>query len=264
MSQRFPYRRSATSDSSLPTPPVAIVARRLALHSTLDDAATAALEPLLGRPTQFQPRALIAEAGDVADLITIVHDGFACRTSVLPDGRRQIHSLFLPGDTADAEAPLLRLRLDNVEALSRCSVWLVPKTRLADLVRTQPRLAAAFAREAAIAAQVAREWVVNIGQRTALERVAHLICEMHARLGAIGRVSDETFLQPLTQQEIADAQGLSAVHVNRVLQELRAERLIQTEGRSLTVLDLQRLQQLAMFDPLYLHLRTEASNDSPM
>ena len=237
------------------TDSTAIVRRRLSLHTRIGPDAADDLERLLGRPTRFAAGSLIAEAGDMTDLVTVVREGFAGRTGILPDGRRQIHSLMVPGDTADAEAPLLGARPDNIEALSDCSVWLAPKSRLAGLIAVKDELAEAFVREAAIAAQVAREWVVNVGRRTAVERVAHLICELHARLDAVGLVQASGFVQPLTQQHIADAQGISTVHANRVMQELRAMGLIRTDKRRLTVLNLERLQNVAMFDPLYLHLK---------
>lgn len=239
--------------------PAANVARRLGLHSRLSAQAGAALDRLLGRSTRFEARAVIAESGEDADLVTIVEDGFVCRMNLLPDGRRQIHSLFLPGDTVDAETPLLGVRPDNVEALTDCSVWLVPQARLAGLLQTQPELAKAFARESAIGAQVAREWVVNIGQRTALERIAHLICELYARMDAVGLVTNGAFVLPLTQRDIADAQGLSAVHVNRVLQDLRRKGLIRADRRRLAVLDWGQLQRLALFDGRYLHLSQVAA-----
>lgn len=244
---------------SAPVGAAAIVARRLGLHSRLPPEACAELERLLGRPVKFEAGALIAEAGDNADLVTVIQTGVACRMNLLPDGRRQIHALMIPGDTADAEAPLLAVRPDNIEALTACAVWLTPKSRFASLLGAQSQLVEAFAREAAIAAQVAREWVVNIGRRSATERIAHLICELYSRSEAVGLVEDGGFLLPLTQQDIADAQGVSAVHVNRVLQELRARRLIRTERRWLIVLDLPKLQALAMFNPLYLHIEGRAA-----
>jgi CRP-like cAMP-binding protein len=239
--------------------PTEIVARRLGLHSAVDPQAEAALETLLGTPMSFEAGALIAKAGDGADPMTVMREGFACRMSLLPDGRRQIHSVFLPGDTVDAETPLLAVRPDNIEALTPCSAWLVPKSRQAPLLRSHPALAEAFAREGAIAAQVAREWVVNVGRRTALERIAHLICELHARLDAVGLVTHDSFVQPMTQPEIADAQGLSTVHVNRVMQQLRGQGLIRTDRQRLFILDIRRLQDLALFDPLYLQLLSTAA-----
>lgn len=236
-----------------------IVVRRLALHSALGPDARAALVQFLGRPTSFESGALLARAGDVANLVTIVHDGVICRMSLLADGRRQIHSLMIPGDIVDVEAPLLGVRSDNIEALTRCTVWLAPKGRLTALHVTRADLIKALAREAAISAQVAREWLVNIGRRSSLERVAHLLCELYARLEAVGLAGDGVFLQPLTQQDISDAEGMTAIHANRMLKELKSRGLIKVDAQQVIILDLHRLQELAFFDPRYLYLnRTSA------
>lgn len=235
-----------------------IVARRLSTHSrpgpTLE-----VLDQLLGHPADFEPRALIAQVGDTARDITVIREGWACRMTLLPNGRRQIHAILLPGDTADAEASLLEARPDSIEALSRCSVWSVPHQRLALLAGEHPELVRAFAREVAIAANVARAWVANIGQRDATQRIAHFICELQARLSAVGAADPSGFVLGATQADIADAQGLTTVHVNRVLQDLRARDLIRLERRRLTIMDQARLEGLALFDPLYLHLGAVAA-----
>ena len=244
--------------SRLNDPPIAaasaIVARRLRRHSVVGERAVQALHSVLGVPVKFAAGVLVAQTGDAPDLMTIVQKGVAGRSSILPNGRRQIHSLFLPGETADAEIALFDVRPDNLEILTPCTLWLAPMKRMAALLRSEPELTEAFAREAAIASQVAREWVVSLGQRTALQRIAHLICELDARFGALGLVEADTFIQPLTQQTLADAQGLSTVHVNRVLQDLRDRNLICVERRRLTILDRDRLQRLALFDGRYLYL----------
>jgi CRP-like cAMP-binding protein len=239
------------------------LAKKLSLHTALAPDVVAELDRLVGQSIQYPAGASIAKVGDEADVVTVVQEGFVCRTNVLEDGRRQIHSLFLPGDTADGETPLLGNRVDNLDTLSRCSVWLIPKARFFEVVQSQPQLAEAFVREAAIAAQIAREWVVNIGRRTALERIAHLFCELHARMAALGMTSEQGFVLPLTQHDIADAQGLSAVHVNRVLQDLRARGLIRTERQRLVILDHPRLCKLAVGDFTYLHL-PKMAEDSPL
>lgn len=229
------------------------MARRLAAHSLLGPSLNV-LDELLGQAVDFDPRALIAEAGDAPRDITVIRQGWACRMTLLPNGRRQIQAVLLPGDTADAEASLLEARPDNIEALSRCSVWSVPHQRLARLAVDHPELVSAFAREVAIGANVARAWVVNIGQRDATQRIAHFLCELQARLSAVGAADPNGFMLGATQADIADAQGLTTVHVNRVLQNLRARGLIRLERRRLTIVDQARLEGLALFDPLYLSL----------
>jgi len=235
----------------------AIVAAKLSLHSPLGPVEVEALKGFLGRPQAFADRAVIAQAGDRADMVTVLGRGLACRMTVLPNGRRQIQSLLLPGDIVDAEASLLLRRSDNIEALTVCSAWLAPKSRLAALPAAAPLLAEAFAREAAINAEIARQWVVNIGGRSARERVAHFLCELTRRMDALGLAVRGYYPLPLTQQDIGDAVALSAVHVNRILQALRSEGLIQTSSRALKILDAERLCDVAAFDDTYLHLQAD-------
>lgn len=240
--------------ADLPLADPAVVAAKLSLHSALGPAEIDAIRDFLGRPQGYAAGALVAQAGDPADMVTVLGRGIACRMTLLPSGRRQIQALLLPGDTVDAEASLLLRRSDNIEALTACSAWLIPKSRLAALPASVPALAAAFLREGALNAEIARQWVVNIGGRTARERVAHLLCELSTRMDAVGLAIRGAYPLPLTQQDIGDALGLSSVHVNRVLQSLRGEGLIQTDGRTLKILDRERLCATAFFDERYLHL----------
>lgn len=236
-----------------------VVARKLALHSRLTEVARAALGPFLGHAGDFARGQLIVQAGDAPDLISIVKSGVACRMTMLPNGARQIHAILLPGDAADVEASLLARRSDSIQALSTCSIWLVPISRFASLPRTDQSLAEAFLREATVNAEIAREWIVNLGRRSAEQRIAHLICELCARMDAMGVGSGGLYPFTLTQVDIADAQGLTSVHVNRVIQMLKATGLITLKARTLTVLDRERLERLGLFDPTFLHLRRPAA-----
>ena len=123
-----------------------------------------------------------------------------------------------------------------------------------DLCQRFPRITAAFWRETLIDAAIFREWMVGIGRRKAPSRIAHLLCEMYVRLDSIGMAENWTVTLPITQEELGDALGLSAVHTNRALQELRGQDLIVFERSKLTILDWQRLVQVGEFDPTYLHL----------
>lgn len=237
-------------------PAPAVVARKLALHSHLTETARQTLGPFLGQASEFARGSLVMQAGGPANLISIVGEGVACRMSLLPNGARQIHAILLPGDAADVEASLLERRTDSIQALSPCSIWLVPSSRLAALPRIQDGLAEAFLREATVNAEIAREWIVNLGRRTADQRIAHLLCELCTRMDVMGVGRDGVYPFVFTQLDIADAQGLSPVHVNRVMQQLRAAGLIALKSRSLEVLNRQGLERLGFFDPRFLHLRS--------
>jgi CRP-like cAMP-binding protein len=242
------------------TTPADALAAKIGLHTALGDEELAALRTLLTRPFSVAAGESLAAAGDPLDVCTIVIEGLICRTKALPDGRRQILSLLVPGDLVDAEAIVLRRRDDELEAVSASTVAVVPQQRLAAVGQQHPRLREAFLREALIEAAIAREWVRNIGRRNAKEALAHLLCELHQRLDGVGRVFDGRFQFPLQQQQLADALGLSTVHLNRVFRELRGEGLIALERRWLTLTDIAALRRLAHFDPSYLHFaRSEAA-----
>ncbi|HEV7251961.1 MAG TPA: Crp/Fnr family transcriptional regulator [Mesorhizobium sp.] len=186
----------------------------------------------------------------------VLASGLAAAYKLLPDGKRQIVGFLLPGDFVDLEAYVSETMDYSVTALSSCSLAVIPHAVLRRLSADHPSIALALWRETLLNAAIHREWVVNVGQRMASERLAHLICEMSARLESRGLARDEdegkSFTWPVTQADIADATGMSTVHVNRTIQELRARELIRFRQQEVTVLDWPGLQNLAGFDPDYL------------
>jgi CRP-like cAMP-binding protein len=128
-----------------------------------------------------------------------------------------------------------------------------------DLIRRCPRIGDAFWRDTLIDAAVFREWILGLGRREAYGRIAHLLCELYVRLRSVGLTNGHAYELPLTQAELGDALGISTVHVNRILQDLRGEGLITLQAGSLTVLDWEGLKAAGEFDPAYLHLRKEAA-----
>jgi CRP-like cAMP-binding protein len=122
-----------------------------------------------------------------------------------------------------------------------------------ELLAASPKLASVFWRETIIEATILREWLCNVAARDALASIAHFICEIASRLQAVGLVADGSFHLPLTQQDLANASGISVVHVNRTLQELRKRRLIRWENRTVTLLNPEELKRIAQFEPDYLH-----------
>jgi CRP-like cAMP-binding protein len=190
----------------------------------------------------------------------LIIEGFACRYKVLPGGKRQIFSFHTPGDIPDLQSLHLQVMDHSLGTLVRSKVGFIPHETVQEFIRAHPRIGDIFWRDTLIDAAIFREWVANIGRREAYERIAHLFCELFMRLRAIGLNDGNSFPMPITQSELADATGLSTVHVNRTMQDLRASGLIKTTKKGVvTILDWEALQKAAEFDPTYLHLQKRAA-----
>ena len=140
-------------------------------------------------------------------------------------------------------------------SLVASKVGFVEHEDLRRLMRAHPRIRDAFWRDTLIDSAIFREWLVGVGRRSAYARIAHLFCEMFVRMQAVGLAEGNSVRLPITQSTVGDALGVSTVHVNRVLQELRAHQLIRWERSLLTILDWHGLQRAGEYDPTYLHLR---------
>ncbi|MEE7475937.1 Crp/Fnr family transcriptional regulator [Methylobacterium hispanicum] len=201
----------------------------------------------------------IIQEGDRPETVNLFLDGWACRYKQLEDGRRQIVAFFVPGDLCDIHIYVLREMDHAIAAITPVRLATVPREILLDTMDRHPRITRALWWESLVNAAIQREWTVNIGRRTALERLAHLFCELFLRLRAVGLAEGSTCPFPLTQLELADATGLTNVHVNRTLKEMRNAGLILLKSRQLTVPDLAALQKAALFNPNYLHLEREGA-----
>ena len=206
-------------------------------------------------PRMIEPRADIVEEGEDPRAVNVVMSGWACRYRQFEDGRRQIISILLPGDCCDPHIFLLDRRDHAIGALTQVSIGRIPGTAMTELISRNPALDLAFHREALASTAIQREWTVSLGRRSGVERLAHLFCELHARLAAVGLADGTSCPMPLTQPDLADALGQTTVHINRTLQDVRAARLLSLKSRRLTLLDPEGLRRLAKFDPSYLHLR---------
>lgn len=183
----------------------------------------------------------------------VLLDGMTFRYRLTPEGKRQILSFHVPGDVFDAQSFLLAEMDHSVATLTPCRLAVLPHRAVRELTETHPGIARALWKATLVDAAIAREWMVSLGRRDAQQALAHLLCELVARLDAVGRAPQRSIELPLTQTEIGDALGLSNVHVNRTIRELREARLIALQGRRLVVLDWERLKAVAAFNPRYLH-----------
>lgn len=202
---------------------------------------------------QFPPRSVIIAQGERPDHVNLVLEGWACRYQTLPDGARQITAFLLPGDFCDAHITLFNAMDHNISALSTCHVARIDRQMMAALL-DRPAIARALWWASLVDEAVLRAWIVNLGRRDAFDRIGHLICEVHARLCNVGLAQGDEFELPLTQEDLADALGLTPVHVNRTVRRLREEGLIEMKRGWLKILHVQKLQHVVGFDPNYLHL----------
>ncbi|UYW33148.1 Crp/Fnr family transcriptional regulator [Methylorubrum extorquens] len=195
---------------------------------------------------------LIPDGGRAEGMIVLV-EGYACRYKLRKNGRRQIIAYLVPGDVCDLDALGLD-RMDHaIGTHSNCRVTRVEPNVVSDL-RRRPAVAQALQTAARVDEARLRVWLVNLGCRSAVERLAHLFCELFMRLREVGLVNGNSYLLPVIQHDLADTTGMTPVHVNRSLGALRRAGLIARKGKHLTVLDLPRLMAVAEFDPGYLQL----------
>ena len=161
----------------------------------------------------------IIDEGEPPSDVHLVLEGFACSYKVLPNGSRQIFAYLIPGDLCDLNAFILDRMDHNIGTLSACRVVDIPRDRILEMTR-RPQIARALMWCRLVEEATLREWLVNIGQRNAEQRIAHLFCEVHLRLKSIGLADGREFQLPIAQAEIGDTMGISAIHVNRSLQSL--------------------------------------------
>ena len=198
-------------------------------------------------------KVLIRE-GQVLNESLLLVSGWLARSKDLAGGDRQMTELHVTGDFPDLHGFTLK-RLDHVVlTLSECTVAVVPHDRMRQMTERFPRLARIYWFATNMDAAIHREWALSLGKRSAIARMAHLFCELYVRLDVVGETRGDSYDFPLTQRELAECLGLTSVHANRTLQELRRRGLIAVENRQVSMLDRSGLERLAEFDPAYLYL----------
>ncbi|MGR4067364.1 Crp/Fnr family transcriptional regulator [Halomonas sp. LR3S48] len=238
--------------------PDTLMIRKLESNFSLTREEKQALKGLPVQITRHKTDQHIVRTGDRPHHCCLVLEGFTCVFKLSYEGRRQIMALHVPGDMPDLQSLHLEYMDSSIATISPCTIGFIQHEDLRRMCERYPRLTAAFWRETLVDASIFREWLLNIGRRDAYSRMAHLLCELLMRLKAVGLVENSnTFLMPLTQEELADAIGISAVHVSRTMQALRAEGLIETKKMQITIPDWEKLQEAGEFDSLYLHLKKD-------
>jgi CRP-like cAMP-binding protein len=213
-----------------------------AVRSALSEAKSAHADQVLIRPNEE------------LSVSTLLIDGIACRYKDLRNGERQITALHVSGDFLDLHSFTLK-RLDHhVMTLTPCTLALLPHEKLTAITERFPHLTRVYWFATNLDAAIHREWELSLGRRTALSRVAHLFCELHVRLGIVGLASGDSYDLPLTQTDLAECLGLTAVHINRTLKELREQGMVDFRGGRVTITDRPALERVAEFDPSYLYL----------
>jgi CRP-like cAMP-binding protein len=237
--------------------PDTAVASKLEAFTRLSADDKAALGQVSRNMRSVEARRDLISEGDKPRFVHLVLDGWGCRYKQLPDGKRQIVSIFVPGDFCDVNVYILKYMDHSIGAITRLKVAMITPEEMSALTSERPRITQALWWHELVTAAIQREWTLNLGQRSAYERLAHLLVELYIRLKTVGRANDGRCDFPLTQNDLADATGLTAVHVNRTLQELRRDNLIELDRKQLQILDLSRMMDVSMFNPNYLHLDHE-------
>ena len=237
-----------------PEAALTMMLRKFERRGALDEADKAGLLSLPYSMQTLEPAAYLVREGEPPMRSCLILSGFAYRHKVTVDGTRQIVSVHIPGDFVDLEGALLNVSDHNAQALTRCEVAFVPREAMRALIADHPRIAMAMWIDSLIDASIFREWVVNIGRRDARGRIAHLLCEVARRLEAAGLARKNEYELPMTQEQLADATGLTPVHVNRVLMALAREGLIERNRRFVGIPDWEALRRVAGFSEIYLHL----------
>lgn len=228
---------------------------KLEQFTRFDPNERARLNELLSFPTKTYARGedVIAQGEKVGN-IHLVLTGLAARSKILRSGDRQLMAFLVPGDLCDLEVFVLEAMDHSIVAMTETTCVLIPEAVITGLLTEFTKLTQALWWSTMVDSAILREWIVDHGSRDAYERIAHLCFELLVRYRLVGETTDNAIPFPITQEDLADATGMTAIHANRMLQRLREEGLIELKGKVLTVLDPVRLKAAARYDGSYLHL----------
>jgi CRP-like cAMP-binding protein len=236
---------------------IASVLRRLSFSTPLTEDDQRAMLMLPMKLERRGRNETILSTGDRPSTCSFVASGFLFRSKTVADGKRQIFAFHQPGDMPDLQSLFLNVIDHDLWTREESVLGFIPHEPLRDLLRSRPTVATALWRETLVDAARLREWICNIGQREGISRLAYLVLEAYFRWKALEPTTGTTFRFPVSQMLLGEAIGMSTVHVNRMMQELRHDGLLEFEHGEVTIMNEQKLRELADFDPLYLHLDQE-------
>jgi len=232
--------------------------RRLNTVTGLGDDDIAAIRALPINVRHWEAGRTVAADGSRPTECVLVIEGFCVRSKTTVTGQRQILSIHIAGEIPDLQSLHLHRMDHDLVAVAPCTLGFIAHTSLRALTRENPNIAEVLWRDTLIDAAIFREWIVNVGQRPAANRLAHTVVELRQRLAVTGRAAGDTFEMPLTQEQISEALGITPVHANRVIRQLRDDGIVDIGRGRVTVLDEAKLAEFAQFDDRYLHQNPSA------
>ncbi len=213
-----------------------------------------ALRACKSQEVRFQRGRTIVKTKTELEHSSLLLEGFVYRYKDLKDGARQTLQIAVVGDFIDLHSLLLKQLDHDIAAFTDCRLALFPHERLKDLIAEHQHLGRLLWLSTVVDAAIHREWMLSLGRRDASSRLAHLFCELQVRLTAAGLAEHGTYELPITQTDLAEILGLTPVHINRTLRELREDGLVTFRSKIVEITDWERLVAIAEFDPFYLSM----------
>lgn len=231
----------------------AALIRRLRISSAIAEEDVKEIEALPISVRQYPAETPVVRDGERATDCCLIADGFCVRSKTIASGKRQILSIHIPGEIPDLMSLFLHVMDHDLSTLTPATLGFISHDDVRKLHRRSPNLAEMFWRDTLVDAAMLREWIVNVGQRPAPARLAHFMIELRERLRLIGRVDGDSFEMPMTQEQIGESLGITSVHANRVIKQVRQEGVVEFNRGRVTVHDERKFRELADFDARYLH-----------
>lgn len=232
---------------------------KLGKLSQLSESAITALTEATSNAQAFGPRHDLIREGDKPGPLLVVLDGWACRYKILPNGGRQMLAFLLPGDCCDLHINLLAEMDHGIQTITPCHIAKIDRHTIDSVFDAHPSIMKAMYLAQLIDEGTLRAWITSIGRRSSIERVAHLMCELYLRVRNIEANEGQNVALPLSQIILADALGMTTVHINRVIKQLRLTGAITITRGHLEIINPDTLVQIAGFDANYLHRRLRNS-----